>query len=89
MVKGKLIREKGKLKLSRYFQKFEKGDNVSIIREVSLNFDFPERFQGRTGIVEGMQGRGVIIKINDQKKEKILIVPPIHLKKIKINNLIK
>jgi ribosomal protein L21E len=86
MVKRKSIREKGKLKLSRYFQKFEEGDKVSVVREVSLPCDFPERFQGRTGTVQGMQGRGVVLKIKDQNKEKVLIVPPIHLKKIKTIN---
>jgi large subunit ribosomal protein L21e len=86
MAKGKPVREKGKLKLSRYFQKFEKGDNVSVVREISLAADFPKRFQGRTGVVEGMQGRSVVIRIKDQNKEKTLIVPPIHLKKIKTNN---
>jgi large subunit ribosomal protein L21e len=86
MVKRKPMREKGKLKLSRYFQKFEEGDKVSVVREISLSCDFPERFQGRTGTVQGMQGRSVILKIKDQNKEKILIIPPIHLKKIKTTN---
>jgi len=85
MAKTKLIRTKGKLELSRYFQKFEKGDKVSIVKEVSIPSDFPERLQGRTGIVEGMQGRSVILKVKDQAKEKKLFIAPIHLKKV-VNN---
>ncbi len=86
MVKRKPIREKGKLRLSRYFQKFEEGDNVAVVKEISLSCDFPKRLQGRTGTVEGMRGRSVVLKIKDQNKEKVLIVPPIHLKKIKTTN---
>lgn len=83
MAKGKSIREKGKLKLSRYFQEFEEGEIVSISREKSLAVDFPERFQGRTGTVKEMRGRSVVLKIMDKNKEKTLIIEPIHLKKIK------
>ena len=83
MVRRKPVRERGKLKLSRYFQKFEEGDKASVVREISLFHDFPKKYQGRTGTVQGMQGRSVILKIKDQNKEKILLVSPIHLKKIK------
>ncbi len=83
MEKTKILREKGKLKLSRYFQKFEEGEKVSIVKEVSIPSDFPERLQGRTGEVIGMQGRSVVLKIKDQAREKTFLIAPIHLKKIK------
>ncbi len=83
MVRRKKIRTRGKLQLSRYFQELEKGDSVAVIRERSVNFNFPERIQGRTGSVEGKRGRVYIVKIKDQNKEKRFLIEPIHLKKIK------
>lgn len=83
MVRRKKIRTRGKLQLSRYFQELEKGDSVAVVRERSVNFNFPERIQGRTGSVEGKRGRVYIVKIKDQNKEKRFLIEPIHLKKIK------
>ena len=86
MVRRKSIRTRGKIQLSKYFQEFEKGDRVSIVREKSLQVDFPERMQGRTGVVEGKRGNSVIVKLNDYNKEKRFIIEPIHLKKIRASN---
>lgn len=83
MVRRKKIRTRGKLQLSRYFQEFEKGDSVAVVRERSVNFNFPERIQGRTGSVEGKRGRVYMVKIKDQNKEKRFLIEPIHLKKVK------
>ncbi len=83
MEKTKPLREKGKLKLSKYFQKLNDGDKVSVVKEISIPSDFPERLQGRTGTVIGMQGKSAIIRIKDQAKEKTFLIAPIHLKKIK------
>jgi len=83
MAKGKKIRTKGKLQLSRYFQELKTGDAVAVVREASIKSNFPVRLQGRTGVVEGKRGKTYIIKIKDQNKEKKFLVEPIHLKKIK------
>lgn len=83
MVNKKPIRARGKLKLSRYFQKFKAGDSVAVIEERSVASNFPKRLQGRTGIVEKKQGREYAVKIMDVNKEKTFIIAPIHLKKIK------
>lgn len=82
-MKSKNLREKGKLKLSRYFQELEKGDRVSVEEELALQPMFPKRLQGRTGVVIGKRGHAYIIKIKNQNKEKEFIISPIHLKKIK------
>ena len=83
MAHRKPVRTRGKLQLSRYFQKFEKGDNVAVVKEVAMQPRFPARLQGRTGVVSGMRGKAYIVKIKDQTKEKIFLIEPIHLKKIK------
>jgi len=82
MIKKK-VRTKGKLQLSRYFQNLKERDRVSVVREASIRTNFPERLQGRTGIVEGKRGRSCVVKIKDQEKEKKFLIDPIHLKKIK------
>lgn len=83
MVRVKRMKEKGKVKLSVYFQEFKKGDKVSIVREASIPAGFPERMQGRTGEIEGKRGKAYIVKLKDYNQEKRYIVKPIHLKKIK------
>jgi len=85
MIKRKRIRDKGKIKLSRYFQNLDIGDRVAVLRELSLQPRFPKRIHGRTGVVEGMRGRGYIVKIKDLNKEKSYIIHPVHLKKIEEN----
>lgn len=79
----KKIREKGKLRLSQYFQKFENGDRVAVTIEPSQITNVPKRFQGRTGEISGKKGRVYRVKIYDQNKEKEFLIEPIHLKKIK------
>jgi large subunit ribosomal protein L21e len=83
MALKKKIREKGKLKLSRFFQKFKEKDIVAVSIEHSMKVGFPKKLQGRTGEVIGKKGNAYIVKIKDQKKDKEYIIKPIHLKKIK------
>ena len=83
MSRKKTVREKGKLKLSRYFQKLKEGEQVAVVRELSVRVNFPKRLQGRTGVVEGERGKSYIVNIKDINKEKKHIIAPIHLKKIK------
>lgn len=83
MSKRKKVRTRGKLQLSRYFQELKEGDRVSITRESSVKSSFPERLQGRTGLIVDKRGKAYIIKVKDQNKEKKFIIEPIHLRKLK------
>ena len=83
MVRRKKVRTRGKLQLSRYFQELGKGDSVAVVRERSVDFNFPKRIQGRTGSVEGKRGKAYMVKIKDQNKEKRFLIEPIHLKRVK------
>ena len=76
------IRETGKLQLSRYFQEISIGDSVAVKKNLAVQSHFPNRIQGRTGIVLSKSGRAYLIKIKDLNKEKKFIIAPIHLKKI-------
>jgi ribosomal protein L21E len=79
----KSIREKGKIRLSRMFQKLEKGARVAVVKELAVEGSFPKRMQGKTGIVEEKRGDAYLVKIQDGKKEKKFIIKPVHLKKLK------
>ncbi len=83
MSKKKPIRTRGKLSLSKYFQELKKGDSVAVVRELSVTCNFPERLQGRTGVIKGKRGKACIVKINSNGKFKDYLIEPIHLKKIK------
>ena len=77
------IREKGKISLSQYFQKFEQGDKVhlKINSSVQKGRFFP-RFHGLTGTITGSKkGSCYEIQITDGGKQKTLYIHPIHLKK--------
>jgi len=86
-MKKKPVRAKGKLQLSRYFQKLDIGDYVTVIKEHSVASSFPKRLQGRTGRIENKRGEVYLIKINDQNKEKKFLIQPIHLKKIEYSEI--
>ncbi len=83
MANKKPIRTRGKLQLSRYFQKLKEGDFVAISREPAVQSNFQKRLQGITGIVEERRGKVYVVKIKDGNQEKRILVEPIHLKKIK------
>ena len=83
MLKRKPRRDKGKIKLSRYFQDFKKGERVAVIRELALTPKFPKKLQGRSGKIVSKKGKSYIVKINDLNKEKSYIIHPVHLKKLK------
>lgn len=83
MIKRKRIREKGKIKLSHYFQEFEKGERVAVKQELSLNPKFPRKLQGRSGRIIDKRGSSYLVEIKDLNKPKTYIIHPVHLRKLK------
>ena len=81
----KSMRDKGKVKLSKMFQKLEIGDRVCLGRDLTTKSKpaFPRRMEGRTGVIESKRGKAYVIKANDLNAKKTFIVKPIHLKKLK------
>jgi len=82
MLKHKTQREKGRFSFTRYFQKFQPGDSVAVVKELSLPFSYSKRLQGRTGKVLEKRGSAYYIEIKDIHKPKRYLLRPIHLKKI-------
>ena len=76
-------KNRGKISLTRYLQRFDIGQKVSLSAEPAIQRGmYKPSFMGKTGIVKGMQGRCYKVQIDDMGKTKTLIVHPVHLKKV-------
>jgi ribosomal protein L21E len=77
----KNIRERGKISLTRYFQKLQNGASVVLKAEPAMQKGmYHGRFHGYAGKIVGQQGTCYKVAINDQGKEKVLLIHPVHLK---------
>ncbi len=78
-------RSRGKISVKKFFQSFEKGDKVVLSAEPAVHKGtyFP-KFHSKTGIIKKKIGSCYKVLIRDGKKEKNLLIHPIHLKKIKV-----
>lgn len=79
----KHVRDKGKITIKTYFQKFKPGDRVLLKAEPAVQkaMYFP-RFHAKTGTVQGMRGKCYEISIMDGHKKKLVVVHPVHLRKV-------
>lgn len=74
-------RDRGISPPQRAVQEFEDGQMVHLkIDPSSPKGRFHPRFDGRTGEVTGKQGQAFKVHINDQGKDKTLLVRPEHLR---------
>ena len=78
----KRVREKGKLRLSKYFKKFDDGDSVAIVMDAGIRASFPKRLRGMSGKVAESRGKFKVVEIKDGGKMKTFIVHPAHLRKL-------
>lgn len=75
--------QKGKISIRNYLQKLDVGDKVSLIVEPAVQSGmYRPKFMGQIGTVIGKKGRCYQVEINDMSKRKILVVHPVHLKKV-------
>ena len=73
--------EKGKISITKYFQKFKEGDKVLLKAEPAVHTGmYMPKYHGKVGVVIGTQGHCYKVTIKDGGKEKMLIVHPIHLR---------
>lgn len=76
----KNVREKGMPPVTHSLREFNPGDRVTIRINPAIHSAMPyPRFQGRTGVVTGKQGRAFLVAFKDGNKDKMLIVGPEHL----------
>lgn len=78
----KHVRRRGKISITKFFQKFELGDKVYLDIEPAVQKGmYAAKYIGKPGIIKKQTGKCYNIAINDGKKEKIIIVHPVHLRK--------
>jgi len=79
----KSSRSKGKVSLKNYLAEFNEGDRVALKYEPAVfEGTYCPRFVGKSGVILAKRGSCYEVKIKDFNKEKMLIVHPVHLKKI-------
>jgi len=82
MLKRKIVRERGKLSLSKLFSDLNVGDKVALVRDLAFKTSFPARMQGKTGIVTEKRGNGFVVDFYDGNKLKRITAKKINLKKL-------
>lgn len=76
-------RERGKISITRFYQKFNEGDKVYLVAEPGYqNGMYHPRFHGKSGIVQNKRGDCYEIFIYDGNAKKMMIVHPVHLKRV-------
>lgn len=79
---GKTPRTKGMSPITHEFRNFEVGEKVNVVIDPAVHYGMPHmRFQGKTGVVSGKQGRAYVVEFKDGNKPKTLVARPEHLKK--------
>ena len=80
---SKPIRNKGKISQRRFFQNLEVGEKVTLAAEPAYQKGmYYPRFHGKVGTVKSKVGQCYNVAIKDHDKDKLLIVHPVHLKKL-------
>ncbi|MBR9699754.1 50S ribosomal protein L21e [Candidatus Woesearchaeota archaeon] len=79
---SKHFRTKGKISLTKYFQTLKEGDKVLLQVEPSIHSGlYDPKYIGKSGTIKRRNGRCYEVTIMDRKKEKLLIVHPVHLRR--------
>jgi len=75
-------KEKGKLKIGEFIKEFKENQRVILKAEPAYQkgMYFP-RFHAKQGIIKGKRGNCYKVAIKDGRKEKMVIVHPVHLKR--------
>jgi len=79
----KKSKKKGKISLRGFLKEFNKGDRVALGVEPAVHQGmYNPRFLGKMGTVVSRKGTCYEVKIRDLGKEKVVLVHPIHMKKL-------
>jgi large subunit ribosomal protein L21e len=74
------VRTRGISSLSRLLVDYEVGQRVDIVINPSVHKGMPHRrYHGRTGVVTGKRGRGIVVDVKLGKMMRTLIIRPDHL----------
>jgi large subunit ribosomal protein L21e len=79
---SKTPRSRGMTPITHEFREFEVGEKVSVVIDPAVHYGMPHmRFQGKTGVVTGKQGRAFVVDLYMGDKLKTVVARPEHLKK--------
>ncbi|HLC95768.1 MAG TPA: 50S ribosomal protein L21e [Candidatus Nanoarchaeia archaeon] len=79
----KEARQRGKISLTRYLQTFNVGDKVALTVESAVQKGmYNPRFMGKTATVKQKRGQCYEVLVRDGDKMKMVIVHPVHLKRL-------
>jgi len=79
---SKTPRTKGMTPITHEFREFDVGEKVSVVIDPAVHYGMPHmRFQGKTGVVSGKQGRAFVVELKDGDKPKTVVARPEHLQK--------
>lgn len=77
-------RSRGVPPVTRFLQEFEIGEKANIVIESSSQRGQPHhRYHGRVGTIIRKQGEAYVVRVNEEKIYKDLIVRPEHLRALK------
>ena len=77
---SKKVRTRGISPVSEVLDEYEIGKRVDIVINPSVHKGMPHRrYHGRTGVVTGIRGRGIVVDVSLGKATKTLIIRPEHL----------
>ncbi len=75
--------ERSRVFINRVMHPYADGDSVAIVLDGAQQKGMPHRrFQGKTGVISGTQGRAYIITISDGNMQKTIVARPEHLRPI-------
>ena len=73
--------QRGRISIARIMHEYAEGDRVAIILDGGQQMGMPHRrFQGRTGFIQGRQGKAWVVAVKDGNMQKTVAARPEHLK---------
>ena len=75
--------DKGRIRLKDFFQELNDGDRVVLKADPGYQRGlYHMRFHGKSGVIKGKQGDCFKVLLMDGSVKKLLLVHPVHLKKV-------
>ena len=73
--------ERSRVFINRVMHPYAEGDRVAIVLDGAQQKGMPHRrFQGKTGIIAGIQGRAYVVSVSDGDMQKTVVARPEHLR---------
>lgn len=73
--------ERGRLNIARVMHEYEVGDRVAVVLDGGQQKGMPHRrFNGRSGLISGKQGRAWVVEVKDGNMKKTVVARPEHLR---------